>query len=327
MGQELQRRSPGTVARQSDPSWPTVAGTTMRLWLDRHYRRRAGRRRLVLLLSALLAMAFGAGVTLAFTQPDHGTATARGSATSSAGALQLAAAARQQAAAWIAREVASNIVVGCDLEMCNELQKSGFPAARLLPLQPIGSRPARRAAGRRDAGDQEPVRHPPGHRLRAAGDRQLRLRRGAGRRALYRAGRQQGVRGPARRLPAGTASPRGGSCSTTITSRPPRPHAANSLAGQVDPRLLVTLSTLADLMPLKLIAFDDLSPGASADVPMRGAEIGAAASTGLPAMVAFMRAQQGEFAPAVARITQDAGGRHVFIVRYDAPGPMGLEGS
>ena len=59
MGQELQRRSPGTVARQSDPSWPAVAGTTMRLWLDRHYRRRAGRRRLVLLLSALLAMAVG----------------------------------------------------------------------------------------------------------------------------------------------------------------------------------------------------------------------------------------------------------------------------
>jgi hypothetical protein len=29
-------------------------------------------------------------------------------------------------------------------------------------------------------------------------------------------------------------------------------------AGQVDPRLLVTLSTLADLMPLQLIAFDDL---------------------------------------------------------------------
>ena len=46
----------------------------MRLWLDRHYRRRAGRRRLVLALSALLAMALGAGVTLAFTQPGPGTA-------------------------------------------------------------------------------------------------------------------------------------------------------------------------------------------------------------------------------------------------------------
>jgi len=99
------------------------------------------------------------------------------------------------------------------------------------------------------------------------------------------------------------------------------------LAGQVDPRLLVTLSTLAGLMPLQLIAFDDPSPGASVDVPLRGAELGAAASAGLSAMVAFMRAQQGQFAPAVARITQDASGQHVFIVRYDAPGPMELEGS
>ena len=43
-------------------------------------------------------------------------------------------------------------------------------------------------------------------------------------------------------------------------------------------------------------------------MPLRGAELGATASAGLPAMVAFMRAQQGQFAPAVARITQDASG-------------------
>ena len=43
------------------------------------------------------------------------------------------------------------------------------------------------------------------------------------------------------------------------------------VAGQVDPRLLVTLSTLAALMPLQLIAFENLSPGASTDVPLRGA--------------------------------------------------------
>src|SRR2546423_15015324 len=69
MGQELQRRTPGTVAR-ADPSWPTVAGTTVRLWFDRHYGRRARRRSLVLALSALGAMALGAGVTLAFTQRE-----------------------------------------------------------------------------------------------------------------------------------------------------------------------------------------------------------------------------------------------------------------
>jgi len=65
----------------------------------------------------------------------------------------------------------------------------------------------------------------------------------------------------------------------------------------------------------------------SSDVPLRGAELGAAVAAGLPAMVAFLSAQQSPYAPAVARITQTANGQSVVTVRYDAPGPMGLGGS
>jgi hypothetical protein len=326
MGQELQRRAPGTVARQSDPSWPTVARTTARLWLDRHYRRRAGRRRLVLLSGALAAMAVGAGVTLAFTQPDRGTTTVPVSVASSTDALQLAAAARQRASAWIDREVASNIVVGCDLEMCGELQRSGFPAARLLPLQPSAPDPL----GAQLVVATPVIRNQFGTRLASiyaplviasfgSGAERVDVRfiapDGSGAfEAKLAAYRQE-------RIAAGRQLLTNSRVQASVSAR------QQLAAGQVDPRLLVTLSTLADLMPLKLIAFEDLSPGASTDVPLRGAEIGAATPAGLPAMAAFMRAQQGEFAPAVARITQDASGQHVFIVRYDAPGPMGLEGS
>jgi hypothetical protein len=326
MGQELQRRAPGTVARQSDPSWSTVARTTARLWLDRHYRRRAGRRRLVLLLSALMTMAFGAGLTLAFTQPDHGTATAPVSATSSANALQLAAAARQQTSAWIDRDVASNIVVGCDLEMCNELQKSGFPAARLLPLQPSAPDPL----GAQLVVATPVIRNQFGTRLASVYAPLVIARFGSGAERVdvryiapdgSKAFDAQLATDRKNRMAAGRQLVTNNHVQASASAR------QQLVAGQVDPRLLVTLSTLAALMPLKLIAFEDLSPGASADVPLRGVEIGAAAPAGLSAMAAFMRAQQGEFAPAVARITQDAGGRHVFIVRYDAPGPMGLEGS
>ena len=137
MGQELQRRTPGTVTR-ADPSWPTVAGNTVRLWFDRHYGRQAGHRSLVLVLSALVAMALGAGVTLAFTQREAASTHA---ATHAPNAIQVAQADRQKAAVWIAREVASNIVVGCDLQMCNQLQKSGFPGARLMQLQPTSPDP------------------------------------------------------------------------------------------------------------------------------------------------------------------------------------------
>src|SRR5258705_8440362 len=114
MGQELQRHTPATVTR-ADPSWPAVASTTVRLWFDRHYRRRAGRRRLVLVLSALLAMALAAGVTLAFTQRETGSTPSR---THAPNAIQGAQADPQQAPGWIAREGASNIVVACDLEVC-----------------------------------------------------------------------------------------------------------------------------------------------------------------------------------------------------------------
>jgi hypothetical protein len=59
------------------------------------------------------------------------------------------------------------------------------------------------------------------------------------------------------------------------------------LVGQVDPRLLVTLSTFAHEMPLERVAVDDSSPGERSDVPLREAEIAAAAAD-LSAMIAFL---------------------------------------
>ncbi len=301
----------------------------MRLWLERHFRRRAGRRRAVLLLSALVAMALGAGVTLAFTQHDHGNAPAAGSAsvTQSASALQVAAADRQQAAAWIAHEVASDIVVACDSEMCNELQKTGFSAARLMELQPSAPDPL----GAQLVVATPVIRNQFGIRLATVYAPLVIASFGSG----------------AERVDVRYIAPDGSAAfeSQLATDRKSRIAAGQQLltnqhvqaspaartallAGQVDPRLLVTLGTLAGLMPLHLVAFDDPSPGASSDVPLRGAEIGAAASpAGLSAMVRFLNAQQNQYAPAVARITQTANGESVVTVRYDAPGPMGLGGS
>ena len=322
MGQELQRRTPGTVAR-ADPSWPTVASTTVRLWFDRHYRRRGGRRSLVLVLSALVAMAFGAGVTLAFTQREAPSTHVTRHVPN---AIQVAQADRQQAAGWIAREVASNIVVGCDLQMCNQLQKSGFPGARLMQLQPTSPDPL----GSQLVVATPVIRNQFGTRLASVYAPLVIASFGSG----------------AERVDVRFVAPDGTKAfeAELATDRKARIAAGEQLiannhvqasadarnallAGRVDPRLLVTLGTLAGLMPIRLVAFDDPSPGASPDVPLRGAEIGAATAAGLPAMVTFLKAQQDEYAPAVASITQIANGQHVVTVRYDAPGPMGLEGS
>jgi hypothetical protein len=322
MGQELQRRTPGTVAR-ADPSWPTVASTTVRLWFDRHYRRRGGRRSLVLVLSALVAMAFGAGVTLAFTQREAPSTHVTRHVPN---AIQVAQADRQQAAGWIAREVASNIVVGCDLQMCNQLQKSGFPGARLMQLQPTSPDPL----GAQLVVATPVIRNQFGTRLASVYAPLVVASFGSG----------------AERVDVRFIAPDGSKAfeAEMATDRKDRISAGEQLlannhvqasadarnallAGRVDPRLLVTLGTLAGLMPIHLVAFDDPSPGASPDVPLRGAEIGADAAAGLPEMVTFLKAQQDQYAPAVVSITQIANGQHVVTVRYDAPGPMGLGGS
>jgi hypothetical protein len=322
MGQELQRRTPGTVTR-ADPSWPTVAGNTVRLWFDRHYGRRAGHRSLVLILSALVAMAFGAGVTLAFTQRE---AASTHPGTHVPNAIQVAQADRQKTAVWIAREVASDIVVGCDLQMCNQLQKSGFPGARLMQLQPTSPDPL----GSQLVVATPVIRNQFGARLASVYAPLVIASFGSGAERVdvrfiapdgTKAFEAELATDQKARVAAGKQLIANNHVQTSADAR-------NALlAGRVDPRLLVTLGTLAGLMPIQLVAFDDPSPGASPDVPLRGAEIGASTAAGLPAMVAFLKAQQDQYAPAMASITQIANGQHVVTVRYDAPGPMGLDGS
>jgi hypothetical protein len=327
MGQELQRRTSATPARQAEPSWPTVASNTVRLWLERHRGRRAARRRLVLGVSVLAAMALGAGVTLAFTQRGPAPVAAQPAGLArSQDALRLAAAARQQAARWITQQVASSVVVSCDPEMCMELQKSGFPAGQLMELQPSAPDPL---------GSQLVVATPV-----------IRSQFGIRLATVYAPLVIASFGSGADRVDVRYLAPNGTPAfeSQLATDKQDRVTAGQELltnkrvqaspaarqallAGQVDPRLLVTLSALAHLMPLHLVTFDDPSPGVSSGVPLRGAEIGAAASAGLPAMVAFLSAQQDPYAPAVARITQIANGQSVVTVRYDAPGPLGLGGS
>ena len=328
MGQELQRRPQATPARQEEPSWPVVASTTVRLWLDRHQRHPAvRRRRLVLLLSALMAMALGAGVTLAFTQRGTESAAAPPSGPAqSPNELQAAAAARHQTAVWIGQQVAPDILVGCDPEMCNELQTSGFPAGQLHELQPSAPDPL---------GSQLVVATPViqsqfGTRLASVYAPLVIASFGSGaERVDVRYVAPYGTKAFESQLAADQKA-RVTAGEQLLTNKHVQASAAARqalLAGQVDPRLLVTLGTLADLRPIRLIAFDDPSPGASSAVPLRGAEVGAVASAGLPAMVAFLSAQQSQYKPAVASITQIANGQSVVTVRYDAPGPMGLGGS
>jgi len=320
-------------SRRLDPSWPAVAATTFRLWLQRHggagKRPTSRRQRGVLVLSAVAAMALGALVTLAFTREGPQAPTARPSdaaqstTSSQSGQLQIAAANRQQAAAWIASQVLPGTDIECDTLMCSALQAAGVSPGDMLDMNTTTQDPL----GARIVVATPAVRNQFGSRLASVYAPLLLAQFGTGPeriQILYNA--PDGTAAFNNSLAADRAA-RISWGEQLLTNK--RVQASGSarielLAGNVDPRLLITLSALAGEMPVRLVTFDDSSPGAA--VPLRGAELGAAAPAGLSAIQAFLAAQRSQYKPSQVGEAQSAGGQSVITVQYDAPGWMGMSG-
>ena len=315
-----------------DPSWPTVAVTTLRLWWQRHARRgrrpATGRQRAILALGAAAAMALGALVTLAFThQGEQAQKTSSVpptvTAQSTPSALQVAAANRSQAAAWIAQQILPSVLIGCDPLMCQALEAANVSASRLSVVQPSAPDPL----GVEVIVATPALRSQFGSRLATVYAPLLLASFGSG---TQRIDIRYLVPGGTAAFEASLASAKRGRIDAgeqLLSNKNVRASAQARgalLAGNVDPRLLITLGLLAHEMPVKLILFDDPSPGASSDVPLRSAEIGATASAGLSAMLAFL-AQQTTYQPSQYREAKIAGGQ-VVAMQYDAPGPLGLNG-
>lgn len=330
MSQELRRRPPEPPNQRAEPPWRAVAGNTVRLWLERHHliaARPVGRRhRLVVALSAVAAMGIGAGLTLAFTGGNQaaGAAARSGNAVPGSTALQQAAANRHQAAVWVATQVSRSVVVACDPQMCPQLESAGFPASDLMPLASTAPDPL---------GSELVIATPAiqsqfGTRLADVYAPQVIAKFGSG-------AEQIDVRYMAAyATPAADLAPylqgrilAGKQLLSSNRIQPSAAARADLLAGQVDPRLLVTLSLLKGEFTIKLVAFDDSSPGEGSVLPLRGAEIGAKSSADLTRILAILRAQQGAYAPAGENMTTIAGGLSVVTVRFDAPGPLEVAGS
>jgi hypothetical protein len=319
-----------TRGASRDPSWATVAVTTWRLWLQRHTngsrRPSAGRQRGVLVLSAVVAMAVGVLVTLAFThqgQQAGKTASPAAAARNTPAALQVAAANRGQAAAWIAQQVLPSVLIGCDPLMCQALEAANVSASRLSVVQPSAPDPL----GVEVIVATPALRSQFGPRLATvyaplvlasfgSGAQRIDIRYLApGGTAAFEASVAAAKHA---RIQAGQQLLSNKNVTASAQAR------SALLVGDVDPRLLVTLGLLAHEMPVRLVAFDDSSPGTSSEIPLRGAEIGAPASAGLSAMLAFL-AQQTTYQPSRYHEARIASGQ-VVTVQYDAPGPMGLTG-
>lgn len=325
------RRQTARGNRRLDPPLLMVAGTTVRLWWER--RPHAGpppssaRRRGVLVLAPVAAIALGALVTLALTRPGHHQPPSAppGKAPPGTTALQAPAVNRMQAAAWIARQVLPGTVIGCDPDMCAVLKAAGVPAGSLFVVQPATPDPLDSAV----VVATPAVRNQFGGRLATVYAPQLIASFGSG---AERIDIRHVVPGGAAAFEASVASARrariaaarqlldNGHVQASAAAR------AALLAGNVDPRLLVTISALAHQMPLHLVSFGDSSPGVRSSVPLRGAEIGTAASSGLASMLAFLAAQRAPYRPSIYRQATSASGQPVVTMQFDAPAPMGLSG-
>jgi hypothetical protein len=103
--------------------------------------------------------------------------------------------------------------------------------------------------------------------------------------------------------------------------------------GEIDPRLLVTLATLAHLHPLDIIGFGSPSPGASAAAPLRSADITGAAPPGtrhpapLGSLLTILQAQRPPYLPSSLEIVRIPPSGAVLRIGYPAPSPLGLLGS
>jgi hypothetical protein len=318
---------------ESEPSWATVIANTVRLWAQRHPfpGSRGVRSRRGVLLAGLVVAAVVAGVFIgrAATSPSAAsTSAAQGTApgSTSSGALGSAIAARDQAAQWVAQQVAASAIVSCDPAMCAALQADGIPAARLLVVginaaDPLGS----------DVVVETPA---------------LRNQFGSRLATVYAPAVIASFSSGAARIDVRALAPSGAAAYETALTADLRARAAagqqllrNSRivvssaaratlrSGNVDSRLLITLAALAAQQPFQVIAFDDASPGASA-APLRGAvlgpaQAGAQTTAQLRSMLSFLDAQQDPFLPLHASIASNSG----LSFEYAAPSPLGELGT
>lgn len=324
----VSRRSPA-----APPPWLRVIATTVRLWLSRHWTRRdrSARQRArslpwiraaTLVLVVLLAAA--GGVALSRSGKPGGNPTTQSKA------VLTAQAARNDAAAWIAGQVARNSIVSCDPVMCSVLESHGYPAGNLDVLGPNAPDPLDSSV----IVATDALRSQFGTRLTSVYAPVTLASFGTGNAQVdVRVVAPDGAPVYLRQLSADVATRKS---LGALLLRDPKiaaePAARNQLAaGLVDPRMLLTISTMSSLHPLSIVSFGDAAPGAGAGVPLREAVLFAGVGDNradggarLAALASFLRGQQPPYLAAVIQTVRLATGEHALRVQFAAPTPLGL---
>ena len=258
----------------------------------------------------------GAG-SLAIARFSHGSKPASGA---HGGAL----ATRTLAAAWVARQVSRTATVACDPLMCQSLRAQGIPDGHLLILGPTARNPLRSdvvvatAAVREQVGSRLSSVYAPGVIASfGAGNERIDIRvttpNGA---APYWATFSMDLLARKRSGTYLLSSPR---ITASATAR------RQLIAGQVDTRLLIVISALAGRRPLDILAFGDSSPGATAGMPLRSADVAeAVAAASVRSILAQLPVALPAWFGAAHTQTTLLAGRTVLQIEFPAPEPPGL---
>ena len=246
-----------------EPSWGRVLVTTVKrsvAWRLRPAgfgRRRGSAARWRRLAALALATALVTVAVLWLTGTAFSAAPAR---TPPRGAPSLAgaAAARSQAAAWIAAQVNGDAMIACYPDMCAALQAQGVAAGRLLPLQPVATGPVGASVMVTSPSVSSQLADEYAPALIASfgsGGTRIEVRAvEPGGAAAYQSALRADL---AARKAAGSELLRNWRLEFTAAD------AAQLRAGEVDTRLLATLAALASQYSLRVTAFGDASPGAA----------------------------------------------------------------
>jgi len=267
--------------------------------------------------------------SLAFALSRH-AATARGSHRGSASPVAIARAPTSNlAAAWVIAQVSRAVVVSCDPVTCRALEGNGIPSSDLLELKSGTADPRRskvivvtRAIRREFGGRLSSVYAPAVLARFGSGNRRIEIRAIA-------------PHGAAAYESAISADLRARIAARTLLLGSDRimvPDSARKQlsAGQVDSRLLITIANMATVHPLRIVAFGDSGPGASADIPLRSAELaeldgkpGTSSSAFIQSMLAYLHTESPRYRPAHTEVVR-LDGQTVLRVEFAAPSPLGL---
>ena len=234
------------------------------------------------------------------------------------------------AAAWVAVQVGHDALVACDQAMCEALTAHGFPGRHLRLIRPHSPVPRAQVIVAtpvvlRQFGSLSTRWAPAALARFGAGSASITVRLVAPHGTTkYEAALKADLRS---RKASGARLTDNPHISASATAR------KQLIAGQVDSRLIVVLTALASVHPIRILDFGAPFAGESAGMPLRIANLAqdyAVAGLTRSAYVGFLTRQlnlePGIYQPEVAGLTHDAAGTLIFQIKYPAPSPLGVLG-